>query len=154
MTLADAFPEAERREYVQRTLKTGLVVKLFCDFITDPKWKRLVIVAVRREPPFFFLINTEPTNYAKRTPRIAAQQLKVLAEDNDYLEHDSWIDCSKPFDDFDMLDIEDALTDDTSLILGEINAETASRIIEIVTDSDTLSPNEINAISMELADLV
>src|SRR6266850_3835580 len=132
MSLSDSFPYGARLASVQRQFRAGLVVKLFCDFITDRKWKRLVIVAARRDHPLFFLINTEPTPYAKRTPRLADQQLSILQACNTFLDHDSWIDCSVAYDDFEMGEIEDALANDMQLILGAICKETAAAMIETI----------------------
>lgn len=113
-----------------------------------------MIVAARRERPLFFLINTEPTPYAKRTPRLSSQQLQMLKASETFLDHDSWVDCSNAFDDFELAEIEHTLASNMRLILGVISKEAAAGIIERIADSETLEQRHINEISMELSELL
>jgi hypothetical protein len=154
MDLKVRFSYEERLKFVRERFQAGSVIKLDCDFTTPPKPKRLLVVAANRDRPLLFIINTSPTDFAKNRPRLIRQHLPLAQADENFLDHDSYLDCSTTYDNFDKDEIEEALVDDTSLILGKLSPETAERIIELVADSPTLSRVHINEISSELATLL
>jgi hypothetical protein len=49
-----------------------------------------------------------------------------------------------------LAEIEGALAADMSRLLGRINEETAIEILEVIADSDLLSPRHINQISSDI----
>lgn len=154
MDLKDSFSPEERLKFVRERFRAGLVIKLFCDFTTPPKFKWLLIVSTHSERPLFFIINTEPTEFAKQNARLRDQHKPIMKQSNPFLEHDSFIDCSTAHDNFDRNEIEEALAMDTSLILGSICSETAALILESISESPTLSRVHINQIGMEISQSV
>ncbi len=154
MDLKNRYSPAERLSFVRSLFKAGIVVRLFCNFTEPPKHKLLLIGAATCEPPLFFVLNTEPTEYAMRNPRLRDQQKPIKKESNGFLNHDSFIDCSTAHDNFSLAEIEQALINDTTLILGSICPETVRVVLESLADSETLSPIHINQIGMELSQSV
>ena len=154
MDLKARFSPQERLKFVQERFKAGVVLKLFCNFTADKKHKRLLIVASNRERPLFFFINTDKTEFAKSKPHLDEQNLLLIAAEENFLDHDSYLDCSVAFDNFDRKEVEAILCQDTTLILGDLSPEAAEKMLEIVTDSATLSRVQINEISMEIAALL
>ena len=145
---------AERKKFVQERLRAGVVVKLYCGFIDDPKPKRLVIVDPDRDRPLFFFINTEPTEFAKANRKVISQHLLLEKDKENFLDWNSWLDCSVAYDNFDRTEIEQALIDDTTRILGDLSAPAAEKVLDIITDnSPSLSPHYVNLISAQLSQL-
>lgn len=153
MNLSGSFSYEQRLQFVRGRLKAGVVIKLHCDFTNPPKQKRLLVVAVNRGRPLLFVINSDPTDFAKNHKHLIKQHLPLKASDENFLDHDSYLDCSTAYDNFDRDDIERALAQDTTLILGDLAGQTAPTVLETVADSPTLSPVHINAISDELSKL-
>lgn len=154
MDLKDRYSPAERLAFVRSLFKAGIVVRLFCTFTDPPKYKLPLIASATRDPPLCFVINTQPTPYAMRTPRLREQQKPIKKESNRFLDHDSYIDCSTAYENFTLDEIEKALVNDTTLILGSICPETVAAVLESIADSQTLSPIQINQIGMELSQSV
>lgn len=154
MKLGDSFSFGQRLGSVQRQFRAGIVVKLFCDFIHDPKFKWLLIVAAEREYPLFFFINTDQPLLAQHNPEVKNQQLRLKKSVDPFLKHDSWLDCSTIYDKFEIGEIEEALTNDISLIKGFISKATAEAVLDTIMDAESLSPRDTNAISAELSVLL
>jgi hypothetical protein len=154
MKLGEGFTFGARLESVQRQFRAGLVITLFCDFVNDPKPKWLLIVCARCDPPLFFIVNTDPTEYAQQTPRLRNQQVPILKVDDPFMDHDSWIDCSVVFNNFDLAGMIDALANDVDRVKGVICKDTALAILEKVTESEVLEHRHINQISAELSQLI
>src|SRR5688500_4037714 len=121
MDFRASFSHEERLRFVQERFRAGLVVKLFCDFTDPPKFKRIVIVATGTVRPLLFLINSQPTEFALQSERLRDQQIAIPKEGNVFLEHDSFLDCSTAYNNFDKSEIKEALANDTTLILGRIS---------------------------------
>jgi hypothetical protein len=154
MDLRARFSHEERLQFVRERWKAGIVVKLHCDFTDPPKPKRMLIVAANRERPLLFIINSEPTEFAKANKRLIAQHLLLEKATENFLDHDSYLDCSTAYDNFDKIEIEDALVKDTTLILGDLSAAAAEKVLDIITDdSPYLSPLHVNEISAEVSKL-
>ena len=154
MDLKARFPPEERLKFVRERFRAGAVVRLFCDFTTPHKFKWLLFVSLQLRRPLFFIINTDPTEFAKRNARLRDQQVPINKATNPFLKHDSFIDCSNAYDNFEKQAVIDALVNDTTLLLGTICSATASAVIESVSESETLSTIHINQISMEISRLV
>lgn len=154
MDLQVRFSREERLKFVRERFHAGAVIKLDCDFTTPPKPKRLLVVAANRKRPLLFIINTLPTDFAKTRPRLIGQHLPLAKADENFLDHDSFLDCSTAYDNFNRDDIINELADDTSLVLGQLSPQAAEKILELIADSPTLSRAHMNEISSEIAALL
>jgi hypothetical protein len=149
-----ASPE-ERSEFVRERLKAGVVIQLHCPFTDPPKLKRLLILAPNRTRPLFFIINSDPPPFAKANEHILARHLPIAKASENFLDHDSYLDCSNAYDNFDKGEIEHALIGDTTLILGDLSSASVGKVLDIITnDPPSLSPIHISAISDELSKLL
>jgi hypothetical protein len=154
MKFGDSFSFGQRLASVQRQFRAGIVVTLFCDFIQDPKFKWILIVAAERENPLFFIINTDESPFAEHNANIKKQQLRLPKSVELFLDHDSWLDCSIVFDMFEIGEIEEALAKDMGLIKGFISKATVEAVLDTIMDAESLSPRDITAISAELSVLL
>ncbi len=139
--LGNWFPNGDRQAYVDRHLLPGQVLYLHCEFTTPPKGKYLVLVAASVKPrPLLFIINSAVHPFVQSRPPLLACQVQMNAADYGFLDHDSYIDCSKVITDFDLAEIRRQLLDDVGRIRGELSAGDRARIVRVVRDATTLSP--------------
>jgi hypothetical protein len=136
--LGDSFPEEEKRAYLDRQLRPGQVLYLFCDFTTPPKEKYLVLVS-RGQNPLLFFINSRIHPFILQRPELCDCQVKVSVAGNPFLHHDSFIDCSKVVDQFDQSDIRKQILDDIERVRGELDAQTKQQILTAAQKSRTIS---------------
>jgi hypothetical protein len=149
MDLAGSFSHEERLEFFRERFRPGVVLKLFCDFTVPPKEKRLIVVSVEPEP-LLLVINSEINEYKQKRPHLRGQQIAISSEECDFLDHDSFIDCSKVYDDFSSVEIENVVVNDTTLILGNINSRIVGEIMTVVDDSVTLEQRHKTRIISDL----
>lgn len=150
MNLGEHFSDEEKVKFVERNLIPGHVIKLFCHTTRHPKEKRLVIVSLNPEL-LLFLINSELPKFKEKSPHLKVQQIPLKVKDNpEFLEHDSWLDCSEVFREFNTDEVREILLNDTSRILGKLNEEIVSLLMDSVSDSETLEQRHINAILSEI----
>jgi len=96
--LGDLFPEHERQKYIGRHLEPGQVLFLFCKF-TNPQKEKYLVVACTGKRPLLFVINSRIHPFIEKQPVLLKCQVKLSASDYDFLDHDSFVDCSKVIDD-------------------------------------------------------
>jgi len=149
MPLFDHFPPAEQDRAIADAIKVGNVLKLHCNFTTPPKDKRLILVSTK---PLigFFIINSTVNQFITRNSVLLASQIKILSEDHDFLAHDSFVACHELLTGFDYSEVERQLRGDYSRYLGRINFALRDMIIEIVSNSKTLSPEHIDLVVANL----
>jgi hypothetical protein len=149
MNLGESFSEAERIKYVERKLRPSAVVKLFCHFTNPPKEKRLVIVGLNPEL-LLLVVNTNIPRFYQNKPHLSCQQIILEKQKENFLHHDSWLDCSEVIREFEIEEIKEILVNDSARILGELSDETISRIMDVVADSETLEQRHINSIISDI----
>ena len=97
MSLGDHFPKEFQHEHTERTLKIGMVLKLFVNDTTPPKEKRFIIVGFSEDK--FSLaslyINSDINKNINWSQEQQALQLELTAETRGFLDWDSYVDCSK-----------------------------------------------------------
>ena len=97
MSLGDFFPETFRQEYASRNLEIGSVLKLYVKDTKPPKEKRFIVVGKTIEGLCLatVYINSEVNDNINFTPELKALHLFFQASGRDYLDHDSYVDCSQ-----------------------------------------------------------
>lgn len=97
MSLSDHFPKEFQHEHTERTLKIGMVLKLFVNDTTPPKEKRFIIVGFSEDK--FSLasvyINSDINKNINWSQEQQALQLELTSETRGFLDWDSYVDCSK-----------------------------------------------------------
>jgi hypothetical protein len=97
MSLGDHFPKEFQHEHTERTLKIGMVLKLFVNDTTPPKEKRFIIVGFSEDK--FSLaslyINSDINKNINWSQEQQALQLELTAETRGFLDWNSYVDCSK-----------------------------------------------------------
>lgn len=137
--LGDLFPEDEKRKFIDRHLRPGQVLYLHCRFTNPQKDKYLVLVHLGTRP-LFFVINSEIHDYIASRPDLLRCQVQLSAADNDFLRHDSVLNCGEVIDRFSEDQVRDQVLADMSRISGELSESTKKEIIRVVRGARTISP--------------
>ena len=142
--LGDNFPEETQQEFIASQMVPGAVFRIHCHFTTPPKLKRVVLVAC--EPDHLFLIiNTNIPQIVKYNPNRAQCQLRLLAGNCAYLDHDSWLDCSDVIQ-IDEHEVSQQLVGNLDGVLGGIDTKTKQQVVHLASLSNLISPIQLNAI--------
>lgn len=147
--LGDSFPEEERAAYAAKALTSGSVVRLWCDFTVDAKFKYVVLVATGPEPLGFFINSRVPAFIAKR-PALRDCQLPLSPNDYAFLQHDSYLDCHTVIDALDEKDILSQLTESPARFVGILTDATKTQVLRIIATAPTISDAHRSAIAQAL----
>lgn len=149
--LSDFLRTPDRDRYIDSRLKPGQVLYLYCDFITPEHRKYLVLLVSNAKPrPLFFFINSRVHPFAQRRPELLACQVRIGVGTYDFLDHDSYIDCSRVIDDLDYQEIKRQLGEDVTRIKGELDANTKALITQAVAAAVTISEHHKRLITQAL----
>lgn len=148
--LGDLFPDVERQSFVERHLTPGRVLYLFCGFTNPPKDKLLVLL-YSSLTPLLFVINSRIHPFIQKHPELLKCQVVIRASDYDFLQHDSFIDCSQVIEDFDEAAIKEQALGDVSRVRGELSTDTKLEIIRAVQNAPTISKQNKTRIAAMLA---
>ena len=136
--LSTFLSDDDRRDYALSALAPGHVLYLHVEFTRPPKDKYLVILC-RGSRPLLFLINSRIPALSQTTAELRACQVRLTPTQNDFLDHESYLDCSDLIDGMRESDIVAQLIADPSRVCGKLTDETKRQLISIVRRARTLS---------------
>jgi hypothetical protein len=120
MGFGDLFSIGERTDSFNRQFIAGAVCKLFCDFTVPPKEKLLVVGCVSPHP-LLLVINSEINEFYRRRQHLFDRQVKILADEHDFLDHDSFVDCAQTIEAFSKNDLEHQVVGDMQRMRGYLS---------------------------------
>lgn len=138
MTLGNFFPQDEREDYVNRHLNPGQVVYLFSRF-TNPHKEKYFVIAYYGRRPLLFAINSRIHPYIANRSDLSRCQVRLGAADYDFLNHDSYINCSEVIDFFDEDEIKQQILGELSRIKGELTQTAKREIVQAVKRARMIS---------------
>jgi hypothetical protein len=138
MGLGDLFSVGERIESINRQFIAGAVCKLFCDFTVPPKEKLLVVGCVSPHP-LLLVINSEISEFHRKRQHLFDRQVKILADEHDFLNHDSFVDCTQTIEAFSKNDIEKQVVGDMLRIRGHLSSFAKVSVRNSVQAARTIS---------------
>ncbi len=138
--LGDVFPAGLREDFRKRNIVAGSVFKIFATNTDPPKYKIIVLVAVNEEVALvgYLFVNTDPSWHCIDTDELRNLQLFLTHDTRDYLEHDSYLDCSSLMS-HSLSDLDNAFATDGSALLGNLSESDLEIVIEKVTGAKTIS---------------
>jgi len=97
MSLGDSFPESIKREHANRSMQIGSVLKLFVDDTRPPKEKLFIVIGLSQDGIILasVYINSEVNLVVNYSPELRALHLPISADTCDFLDYDSYVDCSQ-----------------------------------------------------------
>lgn len=119
-SLGDLFPKGFENAFaVNRELKVGDVLYLYCDFTNSPKFKYLVVCCCN--PLLVLVINSEINDFIRLRDSLLACQVDIPQADHAFLDWDSYINCVEAQEAFDLEVVKEQLTQNYREVLrGEI----------------------------------
>lgn len=99
MSLGDFFPDSFKEEHASRNLKVGCVLKLKVSDTNPSKEKRFIVVGITDDCVQLatVFINSEINLTCLYTHELRELQHFFASTGREYLDHDSYVDCSKLF---------------------------------------------------------
>jgi hypothetical protein len=96
MQLGDLFPDELKESFAKENLVPGAVIRMHVPDTNPPKIKRFVIVAEHNSDVVLatVFINSEINPNMFRSQELRNLHLPILENGRDYLDKDSFIDCS------------------------------------------------------------
>lgn len=139
--LSDFFPEGIKQEIANFNLEIGNVIKCFISHTNPPKEKRFVILGINDEGNYVgsVFINTNVNFNIINSQELLELQYPIKNQANDYLDHDSFIDCSELFE-FDRQSLYDLLMKEPERALGKVLPEDLEKLFTLVKSSPIIEP--------------
>ncbi len=97
MSLGDRFSQSSREEHAKRGLQVGSVLKLRVVDTHPPKEKRFIVVGLTSDGVSLatVYINSDINLIVNYSPELRQLQHYIESDGRDYLDHDSYVDCSQ-----------------------------------------------------------
>jgi hypothetical protein len=137
--LGDAFPEEFRKQFAETNLTIGSVIKTFVTDTTPPKIKRFVILGISADKLAIgtLYINSEINPNLFPTVELKNLHLKLVKENREYLDHDSFLDCSKVYEK-EYEDLLAVLQQDASCLIGQLSTDDLKLVKKTVKEARTI----------------
>lgn len=127
-------------------LSVGQFVKLYCDWLSKPKY--FLVVGADDEPLLFFISTEKPWFCSgDPPPPVDFDFLKLTKAEHSFLDYDSWLDCGDVCRKFTWQSIEYQLRQNLGRHCGHISEATTAMVIDRVGASERLSTKHQMAIA-------
>ncbi len=136
--IGDSFPKELKEEFSNRNLKAGCVIKCFVNDTNPPKEKRFIVMGVSYDKIALgtVYINTHINPNVFPTEELKQLHIPLESDNRDYLDHDSFVDCSKLYEKK-LSEIKLIIEADVDSYLGELSPED----YKIIRDKIKISKN-------------
>lgn len=150
MSLGDQLSPEQKKQFVLKALNPGSILHLFCEFITPPKHKFLVLGSV--EPaPILFAINSKVSPYIVARQHLAQCQVMLYQSDHSFLKYDSFLDCTTAIRDFSLDDLLAQVVANFSNIKSRLTEADRAAVMKAVSRSMTLEERVKKVVLQSLA---
>ncbi len=141
VNLGESFPGSFREDYSKRIFTPGSVFRAYTDLTTPPKVKIFVILSVRSDLACVgsLFVNSEININYFPTPALRDLNLSLSKEDFDFLDHDSFLDCSQ-IKEMRLEMLYDMAKNDPGIFLGGLDNETLMLAINTAREAPTIAP--------------
>ena len=86
-------------------IEVGDILLMHCGICKPPKNKYFIVAVIEPEPVLLF-VNSELNNYVRNNSHLYPCHISIKNTEEDFLSHDSWVNCCEAFHDFNIDDIE------------------------------------------------
>lgn len=119
-------------------LQVGQVFHLWCS-ACNPQKNKFHVLACISPGPWFFLINSNPTNFQRARPHLMASMLELDADDLQCLTHNSWLDCTALMGGHSAQNLETMVQSSSKDYLGRLSTTRRRAVRAIVENSRVLT---------------
>lgn len=149
VSLLSGLPPEELRIIIEKKLKPGCVLKLEVKFPNITKPKFLVLVSLEEPDCFLFVINSNINPFILNRNHLHVCQVKIEANDHDFLTHDSNIACHETLK-INREEVISSLMVDPGGFQGEISFSVKQKIINAVKIAKTIDSKDKKSILCSL----
>lgn len=143
MSLGEAFPDNFKREFANRQLKPGVVIKAFVDDTNPPKEKRFIVVGTNSDSneAAVIFINSELRLHANWNITFKNAQKLLKSDNREFLDKDSYVDCARLYKK-NLRSLKENLKENPGLIIGNLSENDEKLIFGTLSGSQLLSTKE------------
>jgi len=141
--LSDFFPQSYRDDFAERNIQKGSIIRVFVRDTRPPKIKRFIVVGFSQDKVLLgtVFINSEINPKIFTTEELRSLHISIDAANNDFIDHDSFIDCSSIIErSYD--EIKQLLSKDTECLKGIVSETTMKVISETISNAKTISAKQ------------
>jgi hypothetical protein len=151
--MGQGLPENAQRVLIKAKIRAGCILHIFCDFVTPPHNKFVVVVHYDYDEALVlvFLVNSHIHPLVAHNPALRASQIDLRRAEYAFLDHDSYLNCSQVFDDFDIEEVVTHLVSHPNDFKGRLSANEIQEVMQAVAASVTLSEYDKNVILNSLS---
>lgn len=138
--LGDSFPNSFRRDYSNRNIKAGTVLRTLVLDTKPPKIKRFIIIGVSSDGNSIGIvyINTEINPNVFPTKELKDLHLPIDKDDRGIVDYLSYIDCSRIYE-RDKKKINELVANDPRILIGELTQQEKGSVISKLASARTIS---------------
>lgn len=137
------FPNSAKEDFSNRAIHPGSVFKIHVTSTMPPKVKRLVVLAISGDNACvgYLFLNSRINPNVFPTAGLRSLHLPFEAASRDYLDHDSYLDCSD-IKDMDLDELKKIISRDPNQHIGELNDTDLKTAKETVKNAPTISKKQ------------
>lgn len=145
MALGSAFPPQFLQAQIRRRLVPGAVIKLMVTMDDgELQEKRFVVIKVD-DNTSTCVINSEIGPYIQARPHLARCQASMPVAQHDFMDHDSFVDCSRARQ-YKTPDVLRDLQNEPTWILGAISEDLRDQIVAGLKASTLIAPKDVSVL--------
>jgi hypothetical protein len=140
MALGDLFPEEFRKEFSERSVERGTVIRTHFTETNPPKIKLYVVLGASNDKIVFgvVLINSQVNPNIFRNPIVRGWHVPISSSDYDFLQHDSFVDCTQVFEKG-TSELLQSVTDAPEVIVGKLHDDDFEAIKRAIKSATTIA---------------
>lgn len=140
MALGDLFPEEFRAEFSKRSLERGSVIRAQFVETHPPKIKLYVVLGASKDKVVFgvVLINSRINPHLFRDPMIRSWHIPIACSDYEFLQHDSFIDCTQIFEKA-TPELLEAIKNAPEIVVGRLNEPDFNQVKTAIQHATTIA---------------
>ena len=140
MALGDFFSEEFRSEYASRSLEPGSIIRMHFRETNPPKIKLFVVLGTSKDKVVLgvVLINSQINPQIFRSATVRAWHIPIMARDYDFLDHDSFVDCTQIFEKS-TIELMKSVSETPQIVAGQLNNEDFQHIRQAIKNATTIA---------------
>ncbi|MDX8552181.1 hypothetical protein MK851_00885 [Tenacibaculum sp. 1B UA] len=139
--ISDFLPKGSElnKKTTYTSLEKGTVLRMFVDDTDPPKIKRFIVLGLHENKIALgtLFINSDLNKNINYSTELQSLQYELKSQDNTFLTHDSFVDCST-IQQRENEDVLKKVNEDNSKIIGYLNPDTFEDIRKTVIKSETI----------------
>jgi len=141
MRLGDALSPEDKLQYIRERLVPGAIVHCYCEF-TNPAKHKFIVIGRAQPPTIVLLINSDISPWLQARPHLRDCQVGIRRSDHDFLEYDSFLDCTHAERRVCLEQLGQAMMHDLTSFKGWLTAREREAVLYAVRVCRTLSAQD------------